>query len=116
MERLTSVIAAIVLTAAVLARAETGLTGTWQGETDGGASIVLDLTVKGTTLTGTLVRDGQRTPLSNGKVSKNTFTFKATLNERTEGFSGELAGGPIRIWLDRQGPSKAIVLKRAKSG
>jgi hypothetical protein len=112
MKRLTAVLTVLVMTAAI---AEAGLTGTWQGETDGGASIVLELTVNKTALTGTLIRDGKSTPLSEGKVAKNTFTFKATLNERTEGFSGELAGEQIRIWLDRQGPSKAIVLTRAKS-
>jgi hypothetical protein len=114
MQRLSS-IAAILLTFAITAHGEAGLTGTWQGETDGGASIVLDLVVKGTALTGTLVRNGQSTPLAEGKVSKNTFTFNATLNERTEAFSGELAGEQIKIWLDRQGSSKAILLNRTKS-
>jgi hypothetical protein len=107
--------AAIVLTLALMAHAEEGLTGKWQGETPNGASIVLDLTVKGTALTGTLVRDGQSTELSEGKVSKNTFTFKATLNDRAEALSGELDGDRIKLWLDRQGASNAVVLTRVKS-
>ena len=98
-----------------MAAAQSTLTGKWQGGTDGGASIVLDLTVKEETLTGTLTRDGQSSPLSDGKVTKNTFSFKATLNEKAEGLSGELKGDEIHIWLDRQGPAKAVVLTRVKT-
>ena len=90
------------------------MTGKWQGDTDGGNALVLDVTVKGETLTGTLTRNGQGSPLSVGKITNNTFAFKATLNERTEGFSGEHKGDEIRIWLDRQGPEKAVVLTRVK--
>ena len=48
-------------------------------------------------------------------MSENTFTFKAKLNDQTETFSGELAGDEIKVWLDRQGPERAIVLKRVTS-
>ena len=115
MTRLESVAAAMVLTVAAIAQAETPLTGKWQGETDGGSSIELDLAVKGTALTGTLTRNGQSTPLSEGKASKTAISFKATLNDRTEGFSGELDGDRLKVWLDRQGPSKAVVLTRVSS-
>jgi hypothetical protein len=106
---------AAVLLCAVMIQAQARLTGTWQGETDGGASLVLELKVKGSELTGALTRNGQRTTLTDGKVAKNTFTFKATLNERSESFSGALEKEDIRIWLDRQGPSKAVTLKRASA-
>jgi hypothetical protein len=96
------------------ARAQDGLSGTWEGETRSGSSIVLTLAVKGTSLTGTLVRNGESAALADGKVSKNTFSFKATVNDQTEGFSGELAGDELRIWLDRQGADTAIVLRRAR--
>jgi len=46
-------------------------------------------------------------------VSKNSFTFKAVVNDQTEGFSGEFAGDEIKIWLERQGTSSAIALRRA---
>lgn len=107
-------VAVIMIAFASVVEAQDTLSGTWEGETRSGSSIVLTLAVKGTVLSGTLVRSGQSAPLSDGKVSKNTFTFKATLNEQTEGFSGELAGDEIKIWMDRQGPSNAIVLRRAK--
>jgi hypothetical protein len=90
------------------------LTGTWQGETNGGAVLVLDLTVKGTELTGTLTRNDVSTTISEGTVSKNTFTFKATLGDQIEAVSGELADNQIKVWLDRQGSSTAIVLNRVK--
>ena len=108
-------VAAIVLTCATLAGAQATLTGKWQGETRGGSLIVLDLTVNGTVLTGTLTRNGESIPLSEGAVSKNTFTFKAKINDQIEGFSGELADDHLNVWLDRQGAETAIVLKRVKS-
>lgn len=109
---------ALLIACAAIAGAQSGqstMTGKWQGDTDGGAALLLDVTVKGETLTGTLTRNGQGTPLSEGKISKNAFSFKATLNERTEGFSGEYKGDEIRVWLDRQGPEKAVVLTRVKT-
>ena len=66
-------------------------------------------------LTGTFTRSEQSSPLAEGKVAKNTFTFKATLNEQTEAFSGRTGR---RGHLDSDGPSRvlerAVVLKRVK--
>ncbi len=103
---------ALALAAGV--HAEAALTGKWQGETPNGAEIVLDLTATETALTGTLTRNGQPSTITDGKVSKNTFTFKATISDQTEGFTGELAGDEMKVWLDRQGPERAAVLKRVK--
>lgn len=113
MTRLLS-LAATVLLCAVIAQAQSRLAGRWTGETDGGASLELDLAVKAGVLTGTLVRNGQETKLSDGKASEKTFSFKATLNERTDSFSGALEGEQLKVWLDRQGPAKAVTLKRAE--
>ena len=107
-------VAAIVLTCSLVADAQATLTGKWQGETSNGTALALDLVVEEATLTGTLTREGVSTPLTEGKVSKNTFTFKAKINEQTEAFSGELTGDQLKVWLDRQGPSRAAVLQRAK--
>ena len=107
--------AALVLTCAAAAAGETALTGKWQGETGAGSAIVLDLKVAGTALTGTLTRDGQVSTLSDGKVSKNTFTFKATIGGKAEVFSGEHKGDELHIWLERQGPAKAVVFTPVKS-
>ena len=107
--------ATILLTCVTSAQAQPGLAGKWQGETNAGAAIVLELAPKDSVLTGTLTRNGVSSPLSEGKVTKNTFTFKAKLSDHTEQFSGELIANQIKIWLDRQGPSTAIVLNRVKS-
>jgi hypothetical protein len=104
----------LILLVAAVVQAEHGLTGKWQGATASGTEIVLDLTATETSLTGTLTRSGQTVTISDGKVSKNTFTFKATLNDQTEGFSGTLAGDEVKVWLDRQGPERAALLKRVK--
>ena len=102
----------LLLLAAAAASGQSVLDGRWQGETDGGATLVLDLTVKGAALTGTLTRNTTTTKLVDGKVSGKTFTFKATLGDREESLSGELVDDRIRIWLDRQGSDKAVVLTR----
>src|SRR5262245_11061583 len=107
-------VAAIAVLCTVTMPAQGSLAGKWQGETNNGAQLVLDLTVKETALTGTLTRDGQSSTLSEGKVSKTTFSFTAQVNDRTEKFAGEFADDEMKIWLERQGPERAIVLKRGK--
>lgn len=102
----------LVLTAVALAQAT--LTGKWQGTTPGGSPVELNLTATDTALTGTLSHDTEAIPIADGKVSKNTFTFKATLNGDTQGFTGEFADDEIKVWMDRQGPENTVVLKRAK--
>lgn len=97
------------------ASAQTGLTGRWQGETPNGTPLVLELTATDSELTGTLTRADETVKIADGKVAKNTFTFKATLNEQTEGFTGEFTGDQMKVWLDRQGPERTATLKRAPS-
>jgi hypothetical protein len=104
----------LVLTAVALAQAT--LTGKWQGDTPGGSRVVLNLTATDTALTGTLSHNDETIPIVEGKVSKNTFTFKATLHGDTQGFTGEFAGGDeLKVWMDKDGPDKQVILKRAKS-
>jgi hypothetical protein len=90
------------------------LTGRWQGETRNGMQVVLDLTATETALTGTITREGTPSTIRDGKVSKNTFTFKAMLGDQDEAFTGELAGDQVTVMLDRQGPAGAVILKRVK--
>jgi hypothetical protein len=114
MARLVLIATTIALICSAAGQAQATLTGKWQGETTNGTPITLDLAVDGTALTGTFTRDGVSTSLSEGKVSKNTFTFKAKINDQIEGFSGELSGDQLKVWLDRQGVSRAAVLQRIK--
>jgi opacity protein-like surface antigen len=109
---LTASLIALLLAAAV--HAASALTGKWQGTTRNGAEIVLDLAATDTALTGTLTRNDQTVKITDGTVSKNSFTFKATLNDQAEGFTGELAGDEIKIWLDSRGPDSTTILKRVK--
>ena len=113
---MTGILSATLLALASIAAAQTqsALTGKWQGETTNGTPIQLELTATSTALTGTLTRDGQPLTITDGKVSENTFTFRATLGDQTEGFTGEVAGDEIKVWLDRQGRERAAVLKRVK--
>ena len=106
---LTSTTLALVLVAVVHAQAS--LTGKWEGKTKNGFLIVLDLTATETALTGTLTRDGQPGK-TDGKVSMKSFTFKATLGDQTEGFTGGFDADQISLWMDRQGPAGTVILKR----
>ena len=122
MQRLLAGIA-IVAVVSAFPQAQYGLTGKWQGETRDGAELVLDVVAKETSLSGTISRNTEVSKITDGKVSKTvdgkaskiSFTFKAQLGERVEELSGELAEDEIRIWLERQGPSTAIRLKRVKN-
>ena len=107
---------ALALTFLVWVTAQTALTGKWQGKTGGsGQAVVLDVTVKGSALTGTLTVNGETSEVSEGKVSKNTFTFKATVEGRAnEGFTGEVGTDQVRLWPDSLGADRAVVLTRAR--
>jgi hypothetical protein len=104
----------IVFVIPVLLMAQTALTGTWEGQTPNRASIVLELAVKGADLTGTMHVGAEKSPIENGKISKNTFTFSVAMGGGVEAFTGERAGDEIRIWMDDRGPAAAITLKRMK--
>jgi hypothetical protein len=104
----------VLLLVATGVHAQATLTGKWQGTTPNGAVLVLDLTATETAVTGTLTRNDETVKITDGKVSKNKFTFAATLNDQKEAFTGDLAGDEITVWLDRQGAEKAILLKRVK--
>ena len=103
---------AIALTLAALAQAQEGLTGKWEGATPAGTPIVLDLKATKTELTGTLTRAGEPTKITDGKVEKTKFTFKAVLQGEQQSFTGEQQKDEIRVWIDQQGPEKAAILKR----
>jgi hypothetical protein len=105
-------VAAMVILLASAAGAQHALSGAWEGETRNGSTIVLTLQVEGSTLTGTLSRNGEQVPIVDGTVAKQQFAFKATLNGQAESVSGEIAAEGIKVWLDRQGRDGAITLRR----
>ena len=94
--------------------AQTPLTGKWEGTTRNGMRVVLDVKAADEALTGTITRNEQSSPITEGKVSKNTFTFKAVLGDQAENLTGEIGADQLKVWLDRQGPEGAVVFKRVK--
>jgi hypothetical protein len=110
----TLAFATLVLVLAAVLQAQTSISGKWQGTTRNGMHVVLDLKATEQALTGTLTRDGQASTITQGKVSKTTFTFNAVLGEQTEALTGEVDGEQLKIWLDRQGRDGTVVFNRAK--
>jgi hypothetical protein len=113
MKRLIGTLA-LGLALSIPLKAQGALTGQWQGQTPNRQSILLELAAKGSDLTGTMTVGPEKSAIESGKVSKNTFTFSVTMGGGTEGFTGEVAGDEVRMWMDDRGPSAAITLKRVK--
>ena len=113
---MTTLLATGLLLALTATAPQASLTGTWEGKTPNGMTVILVLKATDTEVTGTVHRvdDDVKSEITEGKVTKNTFTFKAVLGEQTESISGEFSGDDMKAWLDRQGPERAAVFKRAK--
>ena len=105
---------ALALLLAITIQAQTSVSGKWQGTTRNGMQVVLNLKTDGGALTGTVTRDGQTSPVTEGKVSANTIRFNAVLGEQNEALTGELDGEQLKVWLDRQGRDGAVVFARVK--
>ena len=114
MKNVLSTIAAVALFS-LIATAQRGLTGQWKGTTGQGQAVALDLKVNGGRLTGTLTLSQQTVTISEGKIDKAAFTFKAPvkdMNDRIVVFSGEVKGDEIA--LTPEGARAAAILKRVK--
>jgi hypothetical protein len=98
--------------AVALTRVETGLIGKWQGQTPNGMSLTLDLVGDDRTFRGTLTREGEAVPITDGTISKNTFTFKVTIEGEVETIEGTWEKDQLKAWLTRQGPERTAVLTR----
>jgi hypothetical protein len=103
----------LVLLLCVMGQAQTGLSGKWTETTPSGLNAELDLKATDTAITGTFTVRARPLTITDGKVTKNTFTFKAALEGQPEGFSGELNGDAIVLWRNRKGKGDALTLKRA---
>ena len=112
MRRILNVLV-LMLLLCVMAQAQTGLSGQWTETTPSGLNAELDLKATDTALTGTFTVRARPMTITDGKVTNNTFTFKAALEGQPEGFSGELNGDAIVFWRDRNGKGDAVTLKRA---
>ncbi|HUR57250.1 MAG TPA: hypothetical protein VM029_06050, partial [Opitutaceae bacterium] len=103
----------IIASASLLHSAES-VDGKWRGETGGKTTITLELAAKDTELTGTVTRKESQMKIEAGKIVGNTLTFRATIQDRTEGFTAEFTKEEIRLWMDRLGRESAMLLKRVK--
>ena len=98
--------------AITLKRVKAGLVGKWQGQTPNGMSLALDLTGDDRSFRGTLTREGETMPITDGTISKNTFTFKVTIESQVENIEGTWENDQLKAWLTRQGPERTAVLTR----
>ena len=105
----------LVLVLGLEAGAQTGLSGQWQETTASGLNAELNLKAAATTFTGTFTIRGRPMTISDGKITNNTFTFKAALEGQPEGFSGEIKGDEIVLSRDRNGKVDAVTLKRVST-
>jgi hypothetical protein len=112
MNRLASIVVSVVCAASVIAHAEPGLAGKWQGATASGRKILLDAKVKGQELTGRLTLAEQTADITDGKVEEKTFSFRATLDGRTPTFTGRLVGEVVELTVE--GVASPLTLKRVE--
>jgi hypothetical protein len=112
-------VAIVVLAAGVVivGRAQ-GVTGKWASDPVGGGVLGLDLTISGTTLTGTVVAtqpgDVFSSSIANGSVSGNTIAFSATIAGRTAAFTGEVVEGQITLRMVGNSAAPAFILRRVQ--
>jgi len=112
MNRFHSLVVSVVCVACVVVHAQAGLTGKWQGTTASGRPVVLDVKVNGQQLTGGLTVGQQSADITEGKVEEKTFSFKATMDERTVTFNGRLVGEVVELTVP--GVASPLTLKRVK--
>lgn len=107
----------IVFVIPVLLMAQAALAGKWQGKTGGsGQVVVLDVMVKDAMLEGTLTINKETSKIADGKLSKNAFTFKATIDGRQdETFNGEIGDEQLRLWPESLGRERAVILTRIEA-
>lgn len=110
-----AVAAALMMALALVANAQSGIAGKWEGKTPAGGQVVLDATVQGEVLTGMFRIDQQHERIRGGKIEKGRFTFNVALGGVANVFTGELKSSQISIVrVSPDGPSAPILLSRAK--
>ena len=111
MKKLLTGMALVIVLAAVV-HAQAALTGRWQGETVSGRPVTLDLKAEETQLTGTITLVKESSVISEGKVDKNAFSFRATVDGKAVAFTGEVAGDEVKLIVE--GVKNPLTLKRVK--
>jgi hypothetical protein len=112
MHRFHAIAVAVVCAACVVIHAQAGFAGKWQGATASGRPVVLDLTVKGQQLTGTLTVGQRASDIMDGKVDEKSFSFKVAMDGRTVTCNGRRVDEAIELTVaDVENP---LILKRVK--
>ena len=96
----------------LVAQAQGGFAGKWQGEIGNGRRVLLDLNVKGQQLTGTFTLGQQTVDIADGKVADGTFSGKITIEGRSPQMSGELVGEQVKLTVE--GVPNTVMLTRTK--
>jgi hypothetical protein len=109
---LVMIVASVVCATCVVLHAESGFAGKWQGATESGRPVALDLKVNGQQLTGKLTLARQIADITDGKAEEKTFSFKATVDSRTITITGRLAGDQLEMTVE--GVANPLMLKRVK--
>lgn len=112
MRRFQTIIVVLCAVCALAAQTASGFAGTWQGETATGRRIVLDVTVKGSQVTGTFTLVQQTVEITDAKVDDKTLSFTVALEGRTPMIAGELVGKQLKLVVD--GVSNPVLLTRVK--
>jgi hypothetical protein len=113
MNRFRSIVVAVMCAICVVVHAQGGLTGKWEGKTESGRPVLLDVRIKGKQLTGTFTLAQQSADIIEGKIEGKTFAFKASAEgRRTLAFNGRLVGDEIELTVE--GVSNPLTLKRVK--
>lgn len=91
------------------------LNGRWFGKT-GDYELGLNLKAESKKLSGTIYTPDGEGPISNGKISQNTFSFTYAVNGITIPFTGTFDGDNMELSYTMQGKEVKSSLKRLKDG
>jgi hypothetical protein len=112
MNRFHSIVVSVVCAVWVVIHAEAGFAGKWQGATASGRPVVLDLTVKGQQLTGTLTVGQRSSDITDGKADEKSFSFTVAMEGRTVTCNGRRVDEAIELTV--QDVENPLILKRVK--
>lgn len=98
--------------AMVVVHAQANFAGRWQGKTDGGRAVALELKPAGATLAGSITIEKDAVPIADVKVQKNTLSFNAPVRGKPSSMRGQVAGDQMVLTL--QGAKNPVTLKRVK--
>ena len=116
-KRLFTTLALVGCTVLICLAAVADLTGKWTGAVrtpNGDFPLSYTFKVDGETLTGTAETQAGSTPITDGKISGNNFTFGLDFNGTALKNTGKFYGDSITVDVDYQGTMLHGLLKRVE--